>query len=126
MQGKSSHSIKLDNIIFEIYFSQTDTCDNIWNENITLIEGKIDSAYNEIVYWKKVFFLSPTGAAGKGFIEEMIRLVNSWTYKSDLETIASKALMIMPCLLLQKAFLNSRSKENSKTLKQRLSLWKNG
>ena len=55
MQGKSSHSIKLDNVIFEIYFSQTNTCDNIWNENIMLIEGKIDSAYNEIVYWKKVF-----------------------------------------------------------------------
>ena len=55
MQGKSSHSIKLDNVILEIYFSQTDTCDNIWNENIMLIEGKIDSAYNEIVYWKKVF-----------------------------------------------------------------------
>ena len=126
MQGKSSHSIKLDNVIFEIYFSQTDTCDNIWNENIMLIEGKIDSAYNEIVYWKKVFFLLPTGAAGKGFIEEMIRLVNSWTYKSHLETIALKALMIMPCLLLQKAFLNSKSKENSETLKQRLSLWKNG
>ena len=56
----------------------------------------------------------------------MIRLVNSWTYKSHLETAALKALMIMPCLLLQKAFLNSKSKENSETLKQRLSLWKNG
>ena len=55
----------------------------------------------------------------------MIRLVNSWTYKSDLETITLKALMIMLCLLLQKTFLNSKSKENSETLKRRLSLWKN-
>ena len=55
----------------------TDTCDNIWNENITLIESKIYSAYNDIVYWKKELFLLPTGAAGKGFIEEMMRLVNS-------------------------------------------------
>ena len=100
----------------------TDTCDHIWNENITLIESKINSAYNEIVYWKKVLFLLPTGAAGKRFIKEIIRLVNSWTYKSNLETIALKVLMIMPCLLLQKTFLNSKSKENSETLKRRSSL----
>ena len=104
----------------------TDACDNTWNENITLIESKIGSVYSEIVYWKKVLFLLTTGAAGKGLIEETIRLVNSWTYKLDLETIALKALMIMPCLLLQKTFLNSKSKENSETLKRRFSLWKNG
>ena len=34
--------------------------------------------------------------------------------------------MIMPGLLLQKTLLNSKSKENSETLKRRLSLWKNG
>ena len=104
----------------------TDACDNTWNENITLIESKIGSVYSEIVYWKKVLFLLTTGAAGKGLIEETIRLVNSWTYKLDLETIALKALMIMPCLLLQKTFLNSKSKENSETLKRKLWLWKNG
>ena len=98
----------------------TDACDNIWNENITSIESKIGSVYSEIVYWKKVLFLLTTGAAGKGLIEETIGLVNSWTYKLDLETIALKALVIMPCLLLQKTFLNSKSKENSETLKRRL------
>ena len=51
---------------------------------------------------EKSAFLITNGAAGKGFIEEMIRLVNSWTYKSDLETTVLKALMIMPCLFLQK------------------------
>ena len=73
-----------------------------------------------------MLFLLATGAAGKGFIEEMIRLVNSWTYKLDLETIALKVLMIMPGLLLQKTSLNSKSKENSEILKRRLLLWKNG
>ena len=90
------------------------------------MESKTGSVYSEIVYWKKVLFLLTTGAAGKGLIEETIRLVNSWTYKLDLETIALKTLMIMPCLLLQKTFLNSKSKENSETLKRRFSLWKNG
>ena len=71
-----------------------------------------------------MFFLLPTEAAGRGFIEEMIRLVNSWTYKSDLETtllsIDDYALFIS-----SKTFLNSKSKENSETLKRTLSLWKN-
>ena len=73
----------------------------------------INSGYNEVVYWKKVLLLLPTGAAGMGSIEKMIRLINSWNYKSDLETIALKALMIMPGLLLQKTSLNLRLKENS-------------
>ena len=73
---------------------------------------------------EKSAFLITNGAAGKGFIEEMIRLVNSWTYKSDLETtllsIDDYALFIS-----SKTFLNSKSKENSETLKRTLSLWKN-
>ena len=112
MQGESSHSIKLDNTIFEIYFPlTTDTSDNIWNENIKK--------------WKYIgAFLISNWSSREGI--HWIRLVNSWTYKSDLETIAFKALMIMPGLLLQKTFLNSKSKENSETLKRRLLLWKNG
>ena len=73
----------------------------------------INSGYNEIVYWKKVLLLLPTGAAGIGCIEKMIRFINSWNYKSDLETIALKALMVMPGFLLQKTVLNLRLKENS-------------
>ena len=73
-----------------------------------------------------MLFLLPTAAVGKQFVEEMTRLVNCWTNRSDLETIALKALMIVPGLLLQKTSLNSKSKENSETLKRRLSLWKNG
>ena len=103
----------------------TDTCDNIRNENKMFIEDKINSAYNKIVYGKKVLFLLPTGAAGEGFIDEMTRLVNCWTYKLNFEAIPLKALIIMPDLLLEKASLNSKSKENSETLKQRLSLWMN-
>ena len=37
-----------------------------------------------------------------------------------------KPFMIMSGLLLQKTYLNLKSKENSETLKQRLLLWKNG
>ena len=82
MQGKGNHSIKLDNILSSKSISLiTDT----WNKNKTVIESKIAFAYNKIVYWQKVLFLLPTGTARQGFVEEMKRLVNSWTYKSDLD-----------------------------------------
>ena len=96
-----------------IYLTR-DTCGDIWNENKTFIEIKIDSAFNEIVYWKQVLFLLPTEAAGDGFIEQMIKIVNSWTYKSDLTTI--------DFLEFSKNILEFKIKENSETLKQRLSL----
>ena len=96
------------------------------NKNKTFIESKICSAYSEIVYWKKVLFLLPSRAAGKGFIEEMTKLVNSWTYKSDLETIALKALMIMRSLLLQKASFNLKSKVNRNTEAKIIALEKMG
>ena len=45
---------------------------------MTLIENK--TLFTMKLYdRKKLLFLLPTGAAGKGFVEEMIRLVNSWT-----------------------------------------------
>ena len=56
----------------------------------------------------------------------MTGLVNSCTYKSNLETVTLKELVIMPGLLLQKISLNSKKKKNSEILKQRLLLWKNG
>ena len=51
----------------------------IGNDNKTFIEIKIESAYNKIVYKKKVLFLIPTGAAEKGFIGKIIRVINCWT-----------------------------------------------
>ena len=36
-------------------------------------------------------FLLPSGSMGKRFIEEMTRLINSWTFKSEQDTIAMKA-----------------------------------
>ena len=41
-----------------------------------------------------MLFLLPSGASGKRFIEEMIRLVNSLTYKSDLKGIDDYARFI--------------------------------
>ena len=57
-------------------------------------------------------------------------LITNWSsregilFRSD-KTIALKALMIMPSLLLQKTSLSSKSKENSEALKRRFLLLKN-
>ena len=71
-------------------------------------------------------FLLPSGSTGKRFIEEMIRLINSWTFRSEQDTTAMKALMVLPTSLLQKTYLTSKSKDNVETLKRRLNQWKDG
>ena len=42
------------------------------------------------------------------------------------DTIAMKALMVLPTLLLQKTSLTSKYKDNVETLKRRLNEWKDG
>ena len=84
------------------------------------MKNKFDDVYNTVVHWKKSLFLLPSGSTGKGFIEEMARLINSLTFRSEQDTIAMKALMVLPTLLLQKTSCTSKSKDNVETLKRRL------
>ena len=84
------------------------------------MKNKFDDVYNTVVHWKKSLFLLPSGSTGKGFIEEMARLINSLTFRSEQDTIAMKALMVLPTLLLQKISSTSKSKDNVETLKRRL------
>ena len=84
------------------------------------MKTKFDDVYNTVVHWKKSLFLLPSGSTGKGFIEEMARLINSLTFRSEQDTIAMKALMVLPTLLLQKISSTSKSKDNVETLKRRL------
>ena len=86
----------------------------------------IDSAYEECVKWKRNLFMLPTGKIGNQFVDEMTRLIHEWVNDSPLKKISLKALMIMPCLLLQKPSRNSKSKDNSDALKRRFLLWKSG
>ena len=59
--------------------------------------------------------MHPNGAAGKKFIREVTRLLNSWYENSALARISMKAVHIMPALLLQKPSSSSKSKECSST-----------
>jgi len=88
--------------------------------------GAVNNTYEKIVFWKKNLFLLPSGSAGKAYIEEITKLMNAWSDDSYLADIAFKAIHIMPALLLQKPSKDSKSKDHTKALTQRLELWKKG
>ena len=60
-----------------------------------------DAAYAETVHWCRNLFKVPSGKEGKAFVAEMARLYRSYAETSALESVALKAAMIMPLLLLQ-------------------------
>ena len=45
---------------------------------------------------------------------------------SDLNSVALKAFMVLPTLILQKPSATSKSKEHSEAIERRLALWKQG
>ena len=48
-----------------------------WGEwNLLEISKKIQDAYERIVFWKKILFMLPTGAAAKNYIAETTKLMN--------------------------------------------------
>ena len=99
----------------------------VWGEHTyTELTQIIDSAYEECVKWKRNLFMLPTGRIGNEIVDEMTRLIDEWINDSPLKQLSLKALMIMPCLLLQKPSRNSKSKDNSDALKRRFQLWKSG
>ena len=96
--------------------------ENIRNADNDVRKSKFDDVYNMVVHGRKSLFLLPSGSTGKRFIEEMTRLINSWTFRSEKDTTAMKPQMVLPTLLLQKTSFTSKSKDNLKknTLKRKL------
>ena len=86
----------------------------------------IDTAYNNIINWKRNIFLPPSGVAGKSFIQEINRLLQTFTNGSQMESITLKASFVMQILLLQKPSKKSKSKDHISHLRRRLELWKQG
>ena len=70
--------------------------------------------------------MMPSGKAGKEYIDECTRSILEWVSDSQLQSIAIKALMIMPSLLFQKCSRNSKTKNHTESMKRRLKLWKEG
>ena len=70
----------------------------------------ITAAYHEAVHWQRNIFLTPSGAEGKEFIQEMARLFQAYAEGSAMESFALTAAMTMPLLLLQKPHRSSKTK----------------
>ena len=65
----------------------------------------------------------PTGRVGKDYIDEITRLLNAWIQDSVMKHITLKVIMVMQSLILQKPSRNSKAKDHSETLWQRMILW---
>ena len=82
--------------------------------------------YAEVVHWKRNLFKIPAGKAGNSFVKEITRLLRAYTEASVLESVALKAVMVMPHLLLQKSHHTSKAKDHVAQLERRLETWANG
>ena len=86
----------------------------------------ISCCYPEIVHWKKNLFKIPSGKLGIRLVNEMTKLFQAYADRSTLESIAIKAAMVMPALLLQKSHPNSKAKDQKSQLERRLKTWAEG
>ena len=64
-------------------------------------------------YYYNYIFNVPSGRAGKSFIEELTFWIKQFNSDSDLNSVALKAFMVLPTLILQKSSATSKSKEHS-------------
>ena len=75
----------------------------VWGEVDGMAFGRaLNRVYDETVHWSRNLFKIPSGKAGKTFVRELSRLFRAFADRSALESVAMKAAMVMPALLLQK------------------------
>ena len=72
----------------------------------------ITGVYHEIVHFMRNIFNVPSGRAGKAFIEELTFWIKQFNSNSDLNSVALKAFMVLPALVLQKSSATSKSKDS--------------
>ena len=88
--------------------------------------NSLNAIYSEVVHWRRNCFSVPYGKAGKEFVRELSRLYSAYGSASALESVALKAAIVLPILLLQKPSGTSKTKQHIILLERRLGLWSNG
>ena len=68
----------------------------------TNFSRSINSAYHQAIHWRHNLFQVPWGKAGTSFVSELAYLFRSYGESTALESVALRAAMLMPILLLQK------------------------
>ena len=114
-----------NNITIHNITVQPSTEIKIW-ENLSIMDLQqvVSSTYEKAIKWKRNLLMLLSEKAGKKYIDECTRLILEWLNDSQLQSIAIKALMIMPSLLLQNCSRNSKAKDHTKSHNRRLKLWK--
>ena len=87
---------------------------------------EINNIYNEVVHFQRNICNLLSGGAGKHFIEELIFWLKQFNSNSDPNSVALKAFMVLPSVILQKPLATSKSKEHSVAIERRLALWRQG
>ena len=95
-------------------------------ENIGLSETDlaIETAYEEVVKWRRNLFDLPKGEIGKKYVDEMSKLLNNWCSTNDNRQL--QKLMILPNLLLQRTAKSCKGRVNKEHLQRRFELWDGG
>ena len=66
----------------------------------------------------------PSGKAGNLFVKELTRLFQAYVSDSALQSVALKAAMVLPFLVLQKP--SKKSKDHPGLITRRMKLWQDG
>ena len=96
------------------------------NLNGRTVSRHIDEIYGETVHWRCNLFDVPRGRTGMQFVRGLACLLESYSLATALESVAMKAVMIMPALLLQSPHPKSKDKEHVARLDNRLTKWRDG
>ena len=91
-----------------------------------MFTNTIQSAYNEIIHWRKNLFKLPSGKAAKLFITELTTWLHHYNQDTQFHGITLKVFMVLPAMIMQKPSKSSKAKEHLIKLDERLKLWKEG
>ena len=92
--------------------------------NGTTFNDLITFCYEKAVHWKRNMIKVPSGKAGNFFVKELTRLFQAYVSDSALQSVALKAAMVLPSLVLQKP--SKKSKNHPGLITRRLKLWQDG
>ena len=94
------------------------------------ISEAVNSAYLEVIRWRRNIFNLPTGKAGEEFIDELTKLYVHFNNGDAFESVALTMASIIFHLLLQKPAPLSKSavktRDHIRYLEKRLVQWRNG
>ena len=91
-----------------------------------IIQEMVQSAYADIIGWKKNIFRLPRGKCGSDFIKELTNLINHFVNKTPWQRLALLLVHVFIPLMLQKPSSKSKPRDHTKYLTTRLERWRNG